>query len=111
LDALAACVQRDSVLGGLQFLDMYPLSILDFLAVNYTFQRAEQVQQRAEMEMKRRWKHLITETELTELAEKSQNIPEITQNVLEWLNQGYQNPFIYHKVLEIADILGCFISA
>jgi outer membrane protein OmpA-like peptidoglycan-associated protein len=105
LDALAACAQRDSVLGGLQFLDQYPLSILDFLAVNHAFQRAEQVQQRAKNETKRRWKHLITETELTELVEKSENIAEITQKVLNWLDQGYQNPFIYHKVLEIANLL------
>ncbi|MEY4935427.1 MAG: hypothetical protein RIS64_1786 [Bacteroidota bacterium] len=105
MDALATCVQRDSVLGCLQFLDQYPLSILDFLAVNYTFQRAEQVQQRAKNETKRRWKHLITETELTELAEKSENSAAVTQKMLDWLEQGYQNPFIYHKVLEIVDIL------
>ncbi|MEN9612157.1 MAG: hypothetical protein RLZZ628_2971 [Bacteroidota bacterium] len=105
LDPLAACAQRDSILGGLHFLDQYPLSILDFLAVNHTFQRAEQVQQRAQGESQRRWKHLIAETALTEFAENTSDIAAITQKVSDWLDNGYQNPFIYHKVLEIAAIL------
>ncbi len=105
LDELTVCIQRDSVLGGLHFLDKYPLSILDFMAVNYTFQRAELVQKRAQGDVKKRWKHLLSETELIEMIEKTDNQVVVIQKILDWLDNGYQNPFIYHKILEIADLL------